>query len=173
MEFRIEKIEMNDISEVIRIIMEVHQGMPESQKEWFAVDDEAYTREFLTNGTGRAYKAVETESGTIAGIFTVVIPGLADFNLGYDIGLPEHELHQVAHMDTAAVLSAYRGYGLQNRLISYAEEELKKEGYRILCCTAHPENRFSCDNIRKNGYQVMLTKEKYGGFIRHIFMKQI
>lgn len=173
MRFRIEKACEHDISDVVRIILSVYASMPEAQKEWFAVDEEDYTREMLTNGTGRAYKAVEEESGETAGILTVIVPGLKEFNLGYDIGLKQEELMQVVHMDTAAVLPSYRGYGLQNRLIEFAEKELQKDGYSILCCTAHPENAYSRDNILKQGYQIMLTKEKYGGLLRHIFMKRI
>lgn len=173
MEFRIEKTDLEDISEVIRIIMEVRDLIPDDQKAWFAVDDEAYTREVLTNGRCRGYKAVECESGKIAGVFTAIIPGTEEFNLGRDIGLPEEELLLVVHMDTAAVLPEYRGNGLQGRLMKYVEEDLKTSGFRILCCTAHPDNRFSVNNILAQGYEVMMTKEKYGGLLRHIFMKRI
>lgn len=173
MEFRIEKTDLEDISDVIRIIMEVRDLIPDDQKEWFAVDDEVYTREVLTDGRGRGYKAVECESGKIAGVFTAIIPGTEEFNLGRDIGLSEEELLSVVHMDTAAVLPVYRGYGLQGRLMKYVEEDLKESGYHILCCTAHPDNRFSVNNILRQGYEIMLTKEKYGGLLRHIFMKRL
>lgn len=173
MEFRIEKTDFEDISEVIRIIMEVRDQLPDGQKAWFAVDDEAYTREVLTNGCGRGYKAVECGSGKIAGIFTAIIPGAEAFNLGLDIGLPEADLLSVVHMDTAAVLPQYRGYGLQGRLMKYVEEDFKLSGFKCLCCTAHPDNRFSVNNILAQGYEIMLTKEKYGGLLRHIFMKRL
>ena len=35
------------------------------------------------------------------------------------------------------------------------------------------ENVFSRSNVMKQGYQKMLTKEKYGGFLRDIWMKNI
>ncbi|HBG12936.1 MAG TPA: hypothetical protein DDX68_16840 [Clostridium sp.] len=58
-------------------------------------------------------------------------------------------------------------------MMKTAEEELRKQGYRYLMCTVHPENRYSKNNIIKQGYQVVLTKEKYGGYVRDILLKKL
>ena len=58
-------------------------------------------------------------------------------------------------------------------LMQHAEGDLRQMGYRYLLCTVHPENVFSRSNVMKQGYQKMLTKEKYGGFLRDIWMKNI
>ena len=56
---------------------------------------------------------------------------------------------------------------------AHPEGDLRQIGYRYLLCTVHPENVFSRSNVMKQGYQKMLTKEKYGGFLRDIWMKNI
>ena len=76
-------------------------------------------------------------------------------------------------MDTAAVLPEYRGQKLQYRLMQMAEEELKKEGLRYLMCTVHPQNRYSRENVLRQGYEVAATKEKYGGYLRDILLKRL
>lgn len=173
MDFIIKQTDTNDISDVIRIIREVYELLPQERKVWFVVDPEEDMRKMLESDGGRAYKAVEASTGEIAGVLTVVFPKTDPCNLGNDIGLPAEELAFVVHMDTAVVMPQYRGFQLQKRLMQYAETELAREGCRYLCCTAHPENVYSKNNILAQGYQIMTTKEKYGGFLRHVFMKKI
>lgn len=76
-------------------------------------------------------------------------------------------------MDSAAVRAEYRGNRLQYILMQEAEQELRTMGYRYLMCTVHPDNHFSRENVLRQGYRVMKTTEKYGGFIRDILLKEL
>ena len=106
-------------------------------------------------------------------MFFVILPGAHPDNLGYDLGMEKEKLKLCAMMDTAAVLPEFRGHYLQYKMMQHAEGDLRQIGYRYLLCTVHPENVFSRSNVMKQGYQKMLTKEKYGGFLRDIWMKNI
>ena len=185
MDFDIRKCEINDIETVVGLIEAVYEQM--ENKEWFAADNSEYTKKMLSQGPGTAWMAVEKESGQPAGVFMTAVPSVSgqsadagenapedyEENLGRDIGLPETELGKVAHMDSAAVLPASRGFRLQRRLMEYAETELQKEGFRHLCCTVHPDNRSSLNNVLAQGYRIMKTCEKYGGSPRHILLKEL
>ncbi len=171
MEFRIEKASAEDYQLFADIIQEVWNGM--EQRAWFMADNADYTYEMLSSGKGTGYKAVETESGDVAGIFMATAPGMDESNLGWDIGLSEKELPLAAHMDSAAILPRYRGYGLQRLLMQEAEKDLRSLGFRYLLCTVHPDNRYSLDNVLKQGYQIMTVKEKYGGNIRAVLKKDL
>lgn len=173
MNFLIERVREEDYSSLIHLILHVYDKMPAEQKEWFVVDPKEETFRRLKQQEAWGYRAVEQPRGALAGVFTVVFPGMSSCNLGNDIGLEQTELPFVAHMDTAAIACEYRGFHLQKRLMEYAEEELRQAGYRYLCCTAHPENCYSKNNILSQGYEVITTKEKYGGFLRDIFMKKL
>ena len=87
--------------------------------------------------------------------------------------MEEEQLKLCAMMDTAAVLPEFRGHHLQYEMMQTAERKLHKEGYRYLLCTVHPENKFSRENVKRQGYKKILTKEKYGGFLRDIWMKEL
>ena len=113
------------------------------------------------------------ETNALAGVLIASLPGKGEENLGWDIGMAEEELGRVAHMESVAILPKYRGNGLQHTLMKIAEEELRNHGYRYLMCTVHPENKFSKNNMIKQGYQVVLTKEKYGGYLRDILYKEL
>jgi len=171
MQFLIEKAVPEDYLIVADVIQSVWQQI--QQKDWFVADDSEYTCHMLIEGNGIGYKAFEKDSGALAGVFLAALPGNGEENLGRDIGLPEMELGKVAHMETIAILPEYRGNGLQHSLMKTAEEELRKQGYRYLMCTVHPENRYSKNNIINQGYQVVLTKEKYGGYVRDILLKKL
>ena len=116
--------------------------------------------------------AAQAENGEIAGFFLIHIPGLTEKNLGRSLGLPAEELPAVAHMDSAAVLPAYRGNGLQARLLREAERRLAGGPYSIWMSTVHPDNRYSLANMLAQGYQVAATMKKYGGLDRHILIKR-
>lgn len=171
MQFLIERAVPADYQMVADVIQSVWQQI--QQKDWFVADDSEYTCHTLKEGNGIGFKAFDVDSGALAGVFLAALPGSSAENLGRDIGLTEMELGKVAHMESIAILPEYRGNGLQYTMMKAAEEELKKQGYRYLMCTVHPENRYSKNNIIKQGYEVVLTKEKYGGYVRDILLKKL
>ena len=171
MEFNIEKATQEDAGLFAELIQRVWDEM--EQKEWFVADAPDYTKEMLQEGRGMGYKAVEAKSGTTVGVFMVTFPGEAEDNLGNDLGMSLSERQKVAHMETAVVLNSYRGNRLQYRMMQEGEGDLRGRGYRYLMCTIHPENTFSLNNALKQGYQIIETKEKYGGYLRHILLKNI
>lgn len=171
MDFIIEKADISDYKLFAHIIQYVWNSM--EQKDWFMADNADYTYRMLSSGQGTGYKAIHAESGKVAAVFMATVPGLDKSNLGYDIGFSGQQLLETAHMDSVAVLPAYRGRGLQCRLMQAAEKDLKERGFHYLLCTIHPQNQYSRNNALKQGYRFMLQKEKYNGNIRDILMKEI
>lgn len=171
LKFIIRKADACEIETIVQIIQTVHSGM--SKPEWFAADNADYTRSQLLAGTSIAYIAIEKTSLTPAGVFLAAFPGSSPENLGLDAGLSEEELPYVAHMDSAAVLPDFRGCHLQKLMMQTAEKDLHSAGYRYLCCTVHPENRYSLNSVLSLGYQTVTTCEKYGGYLRSVLMKKL
>ena len=87
------------------------------------------------------------------------------------MSLPTEELNKVLHMDSATVLPEHRGHGLEAKMISYAESLIDTSKYCYSFATVAPENLASLKSLERNGYEVMVTKEKYFGFIRCVMMK--
>ena len=170
-EFTIELADAADYQTFADIIQTVWNDL--DNKEWFVADNADYTYEMLQGGKGLGYKAVAADTGRVAGVFMAAIPGTSPNNLGYDAGLEERELPLVAHMDSIAILPKYRGHKLQYRLMQVAEKDLQKKGFKYLMCTVHPDNYYSRNNIVSQGYEPVAVKEKYGGYIREIFLKKI
>lgn len=171
MEFIIQKAELHQAPAIALVIREAYLAL--EHKEWYVADDTSYIENLLGQNKGLGYVARETDSGSIAGIFLAAFPGTDPKNLGYDLGFSKEKLSLAAHMDSAAVLPQYRGHHLQYRLMQEAEKELRKMGYRYLLCTVHPDNHFSKNTILRQGYQVIATKEKYGGHLRDILLKEL
>ncbi|MDO5422240.1 MAG: GNAT family N-acetyltransferase [Eubacteriales bacterium] len=169
MDFEIVKAKLSDAAAISALIQTVYEAM--DHKEWYVADNAEYTSNVLTAGNGTGYLAVEARSGELAGIFLVTFPGMSPENLGNDIGFSNEQMLLTAHMESAAVLPKYRGHHLQYRLMQAAEADLRKAGYRYLLCTIHPDNRYSKDNALRQGYQVIKTTEKYGGYLRDILQK--
>lgn len=171
MNFVIEKAEVSDAQVMGDLIRQVYEEM--EQKEWYVTDDAAYIERMLSGGRGIGYLAREAKSRELAGIFLVTIPGDEPWNLGNDIGFSGEQKKAAAHMESAAVLKKYQGNHLQYRLMQAAEQDLRDGGFKYLLCTIHPENRFSKGNVLRQGYRVAATKEKYGGYLRDILVKEL
>ncbi len=168
MELRFRRGTPEDTEGFLQFLEEVRAGM--TRKDWFYLDPPDTVHAMMADGTMELWVAMDGER--IAAAFDILHPGPADFNYGYDLGLPADELLQVVHMDTSAVHPDYRGMGLQRKMVHTAEKELAGKGRRILLCTVHPENRYSLDNMMKQGYTVQKRVSKYGSE-RYILRKDI
>lgn len=174
-EFMIRKAEVRHVSEIMSVIEEAHQSMEE--QDWFAADDESFIREIFT-GKGFVIGAWDAETGELAGYFSVVFPDGAE-HLGRYAGLSEEEFGKVVYLDSTAVKEAYRGNGLQGKMLRAAEAELDKrlkdmgESVQYRICTVHPKNRYSLGNMQKHGYEVLGWAKLYGGLERYVLCKQV
>ena len=165
MDIQIRKIGMEEVDKYLAFLHEVKAMM--EQDDWFFLDPDEEVYEMMEQDSMGIWLA--EDGARIAAVFCVVYPGLRPFNLGYDVELPKADLTRVVHMDTAAVHPDYRGQGLQHRMMLHAEQELRG---KILMCTIHPDNRYSLDNVLKQGYTIEKKTEKYGS-IRYILRKAI
>lgn len=138
-------------------------------KSMFVCEDIEYVRRNITEH-GFAVVA-ETDSGRTAGAFVFEYPGQELINLGRDIGLLESEFDKVVHMDTVVVLPEYRGHGLQERMLVFAENMINKDKYKYYMATAAPYNSPSVNTFIKCGYRIVKVTEKYGGLTRAILLK--
>lgn len=157
-----------DIDEVFHVMEQVNESI--ANREWFVAGDRDYMGRHIEGEDGFTVAAVAAD-GRIAAFFTIDCPGAREDNLGYDIGLTEEECLHTAHMDMVGVLPAFRGKHLMARMLEMAESVLSQDGYRHLMCTVHPDNRHSLDIMTSHGYQIMATKQKYGGLLRHVLYK--
>ena len=158
------------------MVIRVKEAMPEGQQEWFSIDNlDEELGDFRQRKVSCYFAVKRLESGDEipAGLFFTEIPGLSEHNLGRHLGFSEEELRRVVHMDTAVVLPEHRGHGLQERLMAFPEEELKKEGFTHLMGTVHPENPYSHRSFEKLGYRVVWSGEKYGGKLRDLMEKDL
>lgn len=89
------------------------------------------------------------------------------------IPLTHANLNRVLHMDSASVLPSHRGHGLERSMIAYAETLVDISKYYYSFATVAPENTASLKSLEKNGYQVLVIKEKYDGVIRCVMMKKL
>ncbi len=158
MEVTIRKGTPADLENAIVLMQEVKDCM--DHPEWLYLDPPEEVRQMMDQGILKLW--VAEDGPALAGIFYIVIPGLAPFNYGHDLGFTEAELLRVVNMDTVAVRPAYRGMGLQAKLTQTAEASLAGTGEWTLLCTIHPENRFSFSNAVKQGYTVQKELPKYG-----------
>lgn len=159
---------LTDTEFFIALLQEVRDSM--AQKEWLYLDPPEEVRRMMRDGSMKFWTAMD--GNRMAAAFSILFPGLKEFNYGHDLGLDEETLLRVVHMDTIVVHPAYRGQGLQRKLMQEAEQYASTLGHRILLCTVHPENRFSLSNILAQGYSIERKLEKYES-VRYILRKDL
>ncbi len=160
---------MEQAPEICDLMRKVYESMED--RSLFVCDDEEFVRRHISS-EGFTVLAV-TGSSEIVGCFILRFPGNSADNLGRDIGLPERALAQVVHMESCVVSPAFRGQGLQLAMLQFAESLLDNNKYRYLMATVSPNNPASFRTFEKNGYRVAAVKEKYGGFPRRIYLKEL
>ena len=165
MEITLRKGSPEELETFLSFTHEVQDTMPDTA--WFALDPDEEMRELTADGSMEFWLA--ESGGRLAAVFSIIRPGLRAFNLGYEIGLEESELHHVVHMDTAAVHLDFRGRGLQKRMMAEAEKVLAG---CILLCTIHPDNCYSLNNALKLGYRIEKRIGRYGS-VRYVLRKDI
>ena len=112
-------------------------------------------------------------NGKAVGYFIVYYPGPEDdYNYGFDLGFTYEQRCQVANMETTAVLPEARGHHLEARMVAFAENHIDDKHIYYMG-TVSPDNPASYKAAEANGYKCMATKEKYGGKMRRIYLKQI
>ena len=157
-------------AEAIHALMtEVYEELPD--KDIYSCDDLENVKHYL-NDAGFGVVGINKD-GRIISSLICQYPGTNDDNLGLDVGLSEEELLRVVHFESAVVHRDYRGQGLEGRMIAFAEERIDKERYNIFFGTVSPDNPASCHTAEKNGFEYLITKEKYGGLIRRIYCKRV
>ena len=168
MALTIRKGTASDTEQFIQLLDTVRESM--DHKEWLYLDPHDFVREAMKTGKMELWVAMDGDR--MAAAFDILRPGLDDYNYGYDLNFTQEQLLRVINMDSAAVLPEYRGLGLQRKLIAMGEEQLRREGEHILLCTVHPDNRFSLDNVLKQGYQIQRKLDKYGS-VRYLLRKDL
>jgi|GEM_PF-486522 len=175
-DFTIQKAEESDLADIRKLMKKTVVHMENS--DWFYDGGKDFLVTCLKEDETTGFAVIArvkggTKKGSLAGCFLVEIPGDVEYNLGKDLGFSKEQLLVSAHMDTAVVDPLYRGHHLQDRMMEACEKEMKKRGIHYLLVTVHPDNPYSLSNVRKRGYQIRKTKEKYGGSLRHILCKEV
>lgn len=128
---------------------------------------------FILNERGLMVGAFTDEE--LIGFRALLIPEIDEEHLGYDISLPEEELPKVIYQEISAVLPAYRGNRLQQKLADVIMNELPKlpGNFHYVCCTVAPMNIPSLkDKFTQDMYIAALT-EKYDSSERYVLVKDL
>ncbi|GAB6605214.1 N-acetyltransferase [Bacillus cereus] len=129
--------------------------------------------QYILEGNGMMIGAfIENE---LIAFRALLVPPIDDEHLGLDIGLPESELHCVIYQEISNVHPNCRGNGMQKILATVIMDELQKEDskYDYVCCTVAPFNIPSLKDKFAQGMEIAALKEKYGGSLRYVFVKEL
>ena len=105
-------------------------------------------------------------------MFLVEIPGDVEYNLGRISDFLRNSYLSVPYGHSGS------GSSIPGASPSGSDDGSMREGneeawHHYLLVTVTPDNPYSLSNVRKRGYQIRKTKEKYGGSLRHILCKEV
>ncbi|MCP1161800.1 MULTISPECIES: N-acetyltransferase [Bacillus] len=129
--------------------------------------------QYILEGNGMMIGAfIENE---LIAFRALLVPPIDDEHLGLDIGIAESELHRVIYQEISNVHPNSRGNGMQKILATVIMDELQKEdsNYDYVCCTVAPFNIPSLKDKFAQGMEIAALKEKYGGSMRYVFVKEL
>lgn len=169
--FSFRRAEDSDVDAVMAVMEEAKHSL--ENPDWFVADGRGWVESHIKDkGFTMVAETVGGKQPEVAAFFIVAFPGDGEGNLGEELGFGSSQLQLTAHMDSAAVKKEYRGNHLQGKLLSEAEKELCSYPHKHLLCTVHPDNQASLKTMLDHGYEIVATKEKYHGRMRHILYKK-
>ncbi len=168
MDFIYRRGEYKDVAAMDALMQKVKGSIKD--KAIFSPDDRESIKAHIED-EGRIISAFHGDK--LVAFFMLRYPKNASDNLGLDLDYDSEALNLVAHMESIVVDFDYRGCGLQQILMAKGEEIAIADGYKHLLCTVSPDNSWSLNNALKRGFNIVKTKEKYGGYMRHILYKKV
>lgn len=156
---------MDKIMELQNIIIE---GL--ENKELYAPTEKEEFIKVFDNGKIIGYLNDKEELIAMA---VYVKKGYDSGNYGYDLGIKNEDLLNVAQVESTVVIDKYRGNRLQRILCEKIEQIAKKDRIAILAATASPYNKYSVNTFKALGYEIKKDKIKYGGLRRYILAKTL
>ncbi|WP_152597308.1 GNAT family N-acetyltransferase [Neobacillus niacini] len=168
--FKVRKLDAEDLEEILEVQKQVVQAM-EGPGILQPLTKEEY--QYILEGKGLMIGAFV--GNDLIAFRALLIPPIDEEHLGRDIGLAENELRKVLYQEISNVLPDYRGNHLQKILAARIMEELGKDiqHFRYICCTVAPFNIPSLKDKFAQGMRIAGLKEKYGGSLRYIFVKDL
>lgn len=104
----------------------------------------------------------------LVAIGILYVPQVEEEDLSHYV---ENAVFPAANQKLYLVDAAYRGQGLQRKIIRLIEDIARQKGFAMLCTTIAPHNKFSINNFIAEGYVYSTTVVKYGGLKRNIYNK--
>ena len=112
--------------------------------------------------------------GEALAAMTLMVTGrYSERNYAHYLAYPKEAYASCVSMDLTMVDPAYRGYGLQLLFTELREEEAQRLGASEALVTISPDNEHSLHNLMRAGYEIVCTKELYGGLPRHVLRNRL
>jgi hypothetical protein len=168
--YQVRKLSAKDIGQVLALQDTVIDALDNKQ----ILQPLAY-EEFRYIAEGNGLMIGVFAEGKLIAFRALMIPPIDEEHLGLDIGLKKEELKDVIYQEISNVHPDYRGNGLQKKMAALIMEQLKEMGrsFQYVCCTVMPFNLPSLKDKFSQGMIIRALKEKYGGRLRYVFVKEI
>ncbi|MGE7187155.1 GNAT family N-acetyltransferase [Peribacillus sp. NPDC006672] len=168
--FEVRKLVLEDLFDILQVQEQVVQHLNDKGVLQPLTKEEF---QYILEGNGLMIGAFVCEE--LIAFRALLAPPIDEEHLGRDIGLTENELSKVIYQEISNVLPAYRGNKLQQTLATLIMKELNKQEspYRYVCCTVAPFNIPSLKDKFAQGMEIAALKEKYGGQMRYVFVKEL
>ncbi|KZE37518.1 benzoate transporter [Bhargavaea cecembensis] len=164
----------------------MHKLTPEQLPEILSLQEQVIqaleVKERLQPLTEDEFRFILEGNGEMIGVYAdgkmiawraMLVPDNDHEGLGRDVGVPEEEIGKVIYQEISAVSPEWRGFSLQTIMGSVLMDRVDAERYRYVCSTVMPGNIPSLKDKFRHGLEVRALKEKYGGKLRYVFMKDL
>lgn len=168
--YEVRKLVLEDLTDILQVQEQVVHHLTDKGVLQPLTKEEF---QYILEGNGLMIGAFVGEE--LIAFRALLAPPIDEEHLGRDFGMMEYELSEVIYQEISNVLPAYRGNKLQQTLATLIMKELNKQEspYRYVCCTVAPFNIPSLKDKFAQGMEIVALKEKYGGQLRYIFVKEL
>lgn len=163
-------LDISYIDKILDLQQEIYDLL--EQKEFYSCSNREDFEKNL-NVRGKIIGCITEETDELVAIGVYAKFEYGEENYGHDLDIKGEDLLQVANFESTIVHPEYRGNSLQKIIIENLEELAKADNIKCIGVTAAPDNKYSVENIKKLGFEIVKEKIKYGGLKRYVFRKNI
>jgi hypothetical protein len=165
---QVRKLTPDQLPEILSLQEEVIGALEVKERLQPLTEDEF---RFILDGNGEMIGVYA--DGKMIAWRAMLVPDNDHEGLGRDVGVPDEEIGKVIYQEISAVSPEWRGFSLQTFMGSVLMDRVDTERYRYVCSTVMPGNIPSLKDKFRHGLEVRALKEKYGGKLRYVFMKDL
>ncbi len=166
-DFLIRRCEKTDLFDILKLRQKIYDDLSDPGL-YALVDEEDILESLKLDHCFTVY-----QDGRLVAFTMMIDNRSSSRNYGTYLDYTPDQQRRCVSLEISIVDESCRGYGLQRYFVELRERVARDLGAAEALVTIGPENKYSLQNLMREGYEIIDTRQMYEGAVRHILRKEL